>query len=90
MSEEGISLRIQDVSGQREFVARDVPTDASWGEAMTGILAGMSLPANEGAEQSAWTGRLEREGRHLHASEIVGEALEDGDQIVLQPEAVAG
>ncbi|KKL99770.1 hypothetical protein LCGC14_1811110 [marine sediment metagenome] len=86
-----ISLQIQDFSGQREFVVRDVPTDASWGEAMSQIVATADLPKNNpaGAEE-VWVGRLEREGRHLHASEIVGDALEEGDRIVLQPEVTAG
>ena len=86
---ETITLHVEDMSGQREFVARGVPTDASWGETMSSIVANMSLPRNPGTE-SVWTGRLEREGRHLHSSEIVGDALEEGDRVVLQPEVNAG
>ena len=85
-----INLHVKDMSGQREFLARDVPTDASWGECMDGILAKMSLPRNTGSDGGVWAGRLEREGRHLHPSEIVGDALTDEDRIVLQPEVVAG
>ncbi len=85
-----ITLHVEDMSGQREYVARGVPTDASWGETMDGIISRMSLPKNTPSGQSVWTGRLEREGRHLHASEVVGQVLEDGDRIVLQPEVNAG
>ena len=87
---ETITLRVQDMSGQREFVARDVPKDSSWGETMKGIVANMSLPQNTPTSPNIWTGRLEREGRHLHTSEIVGDALENEDRIVLQPEVNAG
>ena len=90
MKEDTITLNVEDMSGQRKFVARDVPTDASWGETMSSLISNMSLPQNTPTGQGVWSGRLEREGRHLHGSEIVGEALQDGDQIVLQPEAVAG
>jgi hypothetical protein len=34
--------------------------------------------------------RLEREGRHLHASERVGDAVQNGDKVVLQPNIDAG
>jgi hypothetical protein len=86
---ETIELNIQDMSGQRQFRA-NAPTDASWGETMEGILAEMDLPPNTPSGEGVWTGRLEREGRNLLASEIVGDALEQGDRITLQPEVVAG
>jgi len=86
-----ITLHVEDVSGQRQYVAKDVPTDASWGETMRSFLASMSLPRNTpDGQKSIFTGRLEREGRHLHATEIVGDALQDEDRIVLQPEVNAG
>ena len=85
-----ITLHVQDMTGQREYLARDVPKDASWGETMGSILANMSLPKNNPASPNVWSGHLEREGRHLHASEIVGDALVDGDKVVLQPEVNAG
>ena len=85
-----ITLKVTDPSGQREFIARDVPTDASWGETMNGILAGMSLPKNDPASPNIWAGHLEREGRHLHANEINGDVLVDGDKVVMQPGVNAG
>ena len=88
--QETITLHVSDMSGQREYVARGVPKDASWGETMSGILSSMSLPKNNPASPNVWSGHLERESRHLHASEIVGDALVDGDKVVLQPEVNAG
>lgn len=84
---EKITLHLQDATGQREFVAQGVPKGASWGETLKSIVANMDLPKNTPA---GWQGKLEREGRHLHSSEIVGESLLDGDRIVLQPETDAG
>ncbi len=85
-----ITLRVQDMSGQREFMARGVPKDASWGEIMPSILDNMSLPKNNPTGPNVWLGHLEREGRHIHTSEIVGDSLQDGDKVVLQPEVNAG
>ncbi len=85
-----LTLHVQDMSGQREFVARGVSREATWGETMNSIVATMSLPRNTPSGETVWSGRLEREGRHLHTSEIVGDSLETGDRIVLQPEVNAG
>jgi len=88
---ETINLRVQDVTGQREINVRDIPADTLWGDALSQIVSGMSLPPNESADQSnIWQGRLEREGRHLNSSEVVGDALRDDDLVVLQPEVMAG
>ena len=86
---DGITLRVSDVSGQRNVVVRDIPRDASWGQTMQAVLGRMSLPRNPEVE-TIWKGRLEREGRHIHASEIVGEALQNEDHVVLHPEVQAG
>ncbi|HUW58246.1 MAG TPA: hypothetical protein VMZ92_16535 [Planctomycetota bacterium] len=87
---ETITLRVQDVSEQREFVA-DVPTEATWGEAMASIVKSMQLPTNTpDGEETVYTGRLERQGRHLHPSEVVGDVLQNEDRIVMQPEITAG
>jgi hypothetical protein len=37
-----------------------------------------------------YSARLDREGRHLNSSEIVGDALKEGDEIVLTPNIDAG
>ena len=88
--EETISLQVEDMSGQREFRAREVPRDASWGETLQSIVAKMHLPKNNPTGTNVWRGRLDRESRHLHASEIVGQALQEGDKVVLEPEVRAG
>ena len=87
---ETVSIRVGDMSGQRNAVT-DLPTEASWGEALDGILGKLSLPKNPaGEEPVVWTGRLEREGRHLHASEVIGDALQEDDEVVIQRDIQAG
>jgi hypothetical protein len=86
-----LSLQASDVSNQTVARVGDVPTDFTVGELIQGLLSQMNLPRNDAAGRPlTYHGLLEREGRHLHASETVGEALQDRDRIVLQPEISAG
>lgn len=87
----GLTLVATDVSEQKRSTARDVPPDGSVGELIKELIAGMGLPRNgNGGEELNYHALLPREGRHLHASERIGEALRSGDQIVLQPNIDAG
>ncbi|NLS93554.1 MAG: hypothetical protein GXX96_15455 [Planctomycetaceae bacterium] len=87
----GIGLLVRDVSGQKKVEVRNVPVDSTIGEVVQGSLPKMGLPNTdvEGRPLN-YHARLEREGRHLHASESVGDALRDDDQLVLQPNIQAG
>lgn len=88
---EGINLTVSDVSGQKVFRVPKAPPDATVGELVNSLLSQMNLPANDpNGQPLAYAARLEREGRHLNASETVGEALEAGDKIQLQPNIDAG
>jgi hypothetical protein len=87
----GIAVQVSDVSGQKTFKVNDVPADANVGELIQGMLSQMNLPQNDvSGHPLTYHARLEREGRHLHASERVGEALQTGDHVVLQPNIDAG
>jgi len=89
--ETAIALDISDVTGQKTVHARDVPQDASVGELIEGVLAEMRLPRNDSAGRAlTYHARLDREGRHLNGAERVGDSLESGDQVVLQPNIDAG
>ncbi len=84
-------LKASDVTGQRLVDIKDVPTDATIGELVDGLLPRMNLPRDDnGGRPLTYHARLEREGRHLHASELVGETLQPNDRLVLQPEINAG
>jgi hypothetical protein len=80
-----------DVSGQKLVDVQHVPTNSTVGEVVQGLLAQMNLPKNDvSGRPLTYHARLDREGRHLHASEIVGDALEPNDRMVLQPNVDAG
>ncbi|MCL4180050.1 MAG: hypothetical protein KJ072_20170 [Verrucomicrobia bacterium] len=86
-----IPIRVSDVTGQRHVEAREVPVDATIGELIESLLPGMSLPRNDsGGRPMTYHARLDREGRHLHASEVVGDSLLAEDRLVLHPEINAG
>ncbi len=88
---ETIALHAQDVSGQKVGHARAVPVDATVGEFIQEMLGQMRLPANDsGGRPLTYHALLEREGRHLHATESVGDALQQDDRVVLQPNIDAG
>lgn len=91
IAQSGLSLQARDVSGQKTVNVNGVPPDASVGELVHGLVSKMNLPPNdvEGYPLN-YHARLEREGRHLRASETVGDVLEEQDEIVLQPHIVAG
>ena len=87
----GVGLQVSDVSGQKSFSVSGVPQDSTVGELIQGLLGQMQLPQNDvSGRPLTYHARLEREGRHLHASERVGDALLTGDQLVLQPNIDAG
>ena len=85
-----VSVSARDVSGQKHAAAA-VPVDATVGELARGLIDRMHLPHTdvEGKPMSYHV-RLEREGRHLHPAETVGDVLQENDQIVLQPKIQAG
>lgn len=86
-----MKLRISDVSGQKAAYVPKIPADATVGELIEGLLPQMKLPQNDPSGRSlVYHARLEREGRHLNASEIVGDVVEIGDRITLQPNIDAG
>ena len=86
-----VPIRVSDVTGQKVVDVSDVPTDATIGELIEGLLPRMSMPRNDnGGRLLAYQARLDREGRHLHTSEVVGDALMPHDRLVLQPEINAG
>jgi hypothetical protein len=87
-----LCLRATDVSRQRRVRVEGVACDATVGELVQGLLSdGLRLPQKDAEGRSlTYRARLEREGRHLHATEIVGDTLQDEDEIVVQPHITAG
>ncbi len=87
----GIALEVSDVSGQKVFSVSNAPAVNTVGELIHEMLGKMNLPRNDsGGAPLIYQARLEREGRHLHASERIGDALESHDRLTLQPNIDAG
>ena len=88
---ESITLTVADVSEQKVGNVKDVPKASTVGELIDGVRSSLRLPENDASGHPlVYHARLAREGRHLHASEVVGDALQTGDRIVLQPNVHAG
>jgi hypothetical protein len=84
-------LEVSDVSGQKTATVSDVPGDASIGELVDRLIDELSLSKNDSSGRPlTYHARLDREGRHLLASERAREALQSGDRLVLQPNISAG
>jgi hypothetical protein len=87
----GIGLLVRDVSQQKMLEVDDVPEESTVGELVQGLLDEMRLPRTDVDGRSlTYHALLEREARHVHASERVGEALQPGDALTLQPNIDAG
>ena len=88
---EEIELEISDVSGQKVFSVAGASTANTVGELINEVLPRMKLPRQDtSGAPLTYHARLEREGRHLHASERIGDALERKDRLTLQPNIDAG
>lgn len=86
-----LDIRARDVTGQKRFRLSGVPSQASVGELVRGALARMGLGSlDRDGRELEYRARLEREGRQLHNSERIGDALRTDDEIVLTPRIHAG
>lgn len=86
-----ITLQATDASHQKVANLAGVPTDTTVEELIDDLLQEMRLPKNDAnGHPLVYHARLEREERHLHASEVVGAALRENDRIMLHPNVDAG
>lgn len=80
-----------DLSGQHAVKVNEFPGGATVGEMVRELVGQMGLLAtNEQHQAYTYHARLDRAGRHLHASEIIGDVLREGDEVVLHPNIDAG
>lgn len=86
-----LTLRACDVTGQKAVDVPSMPGDATVTEMVQQLLARLGLVRNDrDGLPLTYRARVSRSGRQLHGGEIVGDALEDGDEVVLQPHINAG
>jgi len=87
----GIAFQASDVSGQKKVSVRGVPPTSTVRDLVRGLLERMGLPRNDSSGRPVnYRARSERRGTYLQDTETVGGAVEEGDQIVLQPNIDAG
>ena len=87
---DGVRINASDVTGQKSLQVR-VARDATIGEWIQSVLDDLDLNRKDAyGTPHPYRARLEREGRHLNASEIAGEVLREDDHVVLQPGVMAG
>ena len=83
-------VEASDVTGQR-FLPAEAPVEMSIGQFVDTLVPQMNLPRlDSGGRSLRYHALLDREARHLHASETVGAALQPNDRLVLQPDIDAG
>jgi hypothetical protein len=88
-----LDILASDVTGQTVVNVGIQAGDRSMsvGELLDSLVPRMKLPRlGNGGRPLTYHARLEREGRHLHATEVVGEALLPKDRIMIQPTIEAG
>jgi hypothetical protein len=87
----GLALKVSDVSQQKMANVDGVQPDSTVGELVQGLLDELRLPQSDASGHPlSYYALLQREARHLHAAERVGDILEMGDQLTLQPNVDAG
>ena len=86
-----LRLQVHDASRQKRLMVEDVPPEATVGEVVQSLLAELGLPVQdaEGTPLS-YQALLDREQRHVHATERVGDALQTDDSLTLHPNIQAG
>lgn len=86
-----LNLIASDISEQKQVEVQDVPADADVQEVLDAIIRQMELPPHDvEGRPLLYQVLLPREGRHLRGDEKVGDALHEGDRIILQPNIEAG
>ena len=86
-----VTFNASDVTGQRSVTLRDVPSESSIGEFVDGLLPTMRLAATDrSGDPVHYDVRLERESRHLHRNERIGDVIQNDDEVTLFPRISAG
>ena len=86
-----LNITAGDVTGQRRVSVKAIPFEYTVGEVVDGLLPRLQLNRfDRGGEPIQFDARLEREGRHVHRTELAGDAFRPDDHLVLHPRIMAG
>jgi hypothetical protein len=84
-------LYAEDVTKQKKVKVSNVKPGTTVRELVKGLVGRMRLVENDKrGNPLEYRARLEREGRHLHDSELVSDALRPDDELVLHTKINAG
>jgi hypothetical protein len=87
----GLAISASDVSRQKVKALDHVEPQKTVGELVDEFLTQLNLPTQDPqGHPLTYHARLDRESRHVSASELVGDALETGDTLTIQPIIEAG
>lgn len=82
----GIAVTASDVSRQKVRALDGVSPEKTVGELVDDFLRELNLPVQDPeGHPLTYHALLEREARHVNASELVGDALAHGDRLTIQP-----
>ena len=87
------TVTARDLTGQKRFKAREVPGDYVVGDLVDRLLLQMQLNRlDQSGSPLKYEALLQREGRHLNRTEVVGDVFqqEDENEVVLVPRIMAG
>ena len=91
MSTATLSFDVRDVSGQKSARIDNCPADACVDELLPTLLESLSLPRSDvDGNPMTHTLRRDSDGSVLNGAQIVGDVLEEGAQVVVQPDINAG
>ncbi|MEJ2719738.1 MAG: hypothetical protein P8181_01175 [bacterium] len=81
-----LDFTVSDPSRQKVKTVEDVSPDYTAAELVQGLLEELRMPTHDAEGRSySYHALLRREARHLGANERIGDALQSGDWLVLQP-----
>ena len=87
----GISFEIEDTSGQKRFNVNNFNRNATVDEMIAGLTQRMGLPLTDAnGNKTVYRAFSKSSGKHLRGGDCVGDAVEPGESIVLQPNVNAG
>lgn len=87
----GLDLFASDASGQRKFSINNFPRTARIRDLIKALIPQMGLNTSDTAGRTLnYQAFSRREQCHLRGSDVVGGALQDGDEISLLPDIQAG
>ena len=91
MKSEVMTLTVQDVSGQKRALARDVDPELPARVLVEKLIRDLRVPLNDvEGRPLAYSMVRARDRFHINPSERIGASAQPGDVLVLQPEVEAG